>query len=344
MTIEERFMKRALDLAQLGKGRVSPNPLVGCVIVHNGQIIGEGFHQKYGGPHAEVNAVNAVEDQEKLKKATVYVSLEPCSHFGKTPPCSDLLIAKQVKKVVICNVDPNPLVAGRGIEKLKQAGIEVVDGVLAAEGNELNKCFFTSMTQQRPYVILKWAQTTDGFIARENYDSKWISNALSRKWVHKWRAEFDAIMVGTNTAQHDNPTLNVRSWQGENPVRVVLDKELRLNPALKLFDQTIPTICYNFQKDHQIENLIHVQLTNDDTLLPQILTDLHQRNYQSLFVEGGAKLLNAFIDQDLWDEARVFIGKQAFGKGIAAPKQSKSALETHELEGDYLKIYRNLKS
>lgn len=341
MTSEERFMKRALDLAQLGKGKVSPNPMVGCVVVHQGLIIGEGYHQQYGGPHAEVNAIQSVEDREKLNEATVYVSLEPCSHFGKTPPCADLLVESQVKKVVICNLDPNPLVAGRGIQKLRDAGIEVVEGVLAEEGHLINQAFFTFMSKKRPAIILKWAQTADGYVARDNFDSKWISNSLSRKWVHKWRAEVDAIMVGTNTAHYDNPKLNVRSWHGNHPLRVVLDKQLRLSNSLSLFDQSIPTVCYNLKKAESLHQLDYALLSNTECLLEEILADLYQRKCQSLFVEGGSKLLNTFISLDLWDEARVFKSLQSFGSGIPAPGINQPWVEERAVIQDRLYIYRN---
>ncbi|HEY1053815.1 MAG TPA: bifunctional diaminohydroxyphosphoribosylaminopyrimidine deaminase/5-amino-6-(5-phosphoribosylamino)uracil reductase RibD, partial [Emticicia sp.] len=230
--MEEKYMLRALQLAEIGRGQVSPNPMVGCVIVHNHEIIGEGWHQKYGSWHAEVNAVNSVQDPSKLTQSTVYVTLEPCSHFGKTPPCADLLVKHQVKKVIICNDDPNPLVAGKGIAKLRAAGIEVEQGLLAEKGRALNARFFTYVEKQRPYIILKWAETADGFIAGENYDPVKISNALSHKLAHKWRSEEDAIMVGTNTARYDNPKLNAREWQGtKNPVRIVLDKRLQLEQS-----------------------------------------------------------------------------------------------------------------
>ena len=341
MTSEERFMKRALELAALGVGQVSPNPMVGCVIEHQGQIIGEGYHQKYGEAHAEVNAINSVEQHKKLAESTVYVSLEPCSHFGKTPPCADLLVSKQVKKVVVCNLDPNPLVAGRGIKKLQEAGIEVSVGVLEEEGKLLNRAFLKSITQKRPYVVLKWAQTADGFIARKNYDSKWISNWLSRKLVHKWRAELDAIMVGTNTAKYDNPQLNVRSWSGKSPMRIVIDKHLKLNNELKLFDQSIPTVCYNFIKDESIENLSYVKLADAENILEQILAHLNELKIQTLFVEGGSQLLQSFIDQNLFDEARVFESGSFFGDGIAAPKLFSGIYERYELITDRLLIYRN---
>ena len=220
MVAPEIYMHRALELARNGAGKVSPNPMVGCVIVHNGTIIGEGWHQQFGGPHAEPNAIAAVNNQELLKDATLYVTLEPCAHFGKTPPCAHLIIEKQIPRVVVCNLDPNPLVAGKGIKLLKDAGIEVKTGILAQEGAFLNRRFFTYINHKRPFIILKWAETADGFVARENYDSKWISNALSRKLVHKWRTEEDAILVGKNTALYDNPQLTSRDWEGKNPISV----------------------------------------------------------------------------------------------------------------------------
>ncbi|MGM9510624.1 bifunctional diaminohydroxyphosphoribosylaminopyrimidine deaminase/5-amino-6-(5-phosphoribosylamino)uracil reductase RibD [Larkinella sp. GY13] len=237
-------MSRALELAKLGRGHVSPNPMVGCVIVHNQRIIGEGWHRQYGGPHAEVNAVRAVTDESLLPESTVYVTLEPCSHFGKTPPCADLLIAKRVKKVIVCNDDPNPLVAGKGLAKLRAAGIEVETGLLAERGRELNRRFFTFIEQQRPYLILKWAETADGFMAPADFRPIPISSPLSRQLVHKWRTEEDAIMVGTNTARHDNPQLNARLWSGRNPVRIVIDKHLQLPTSLHLFDGLQPTLVY----------------------------------------------------------------------------------------------------
>ncbi len=237
MTPDELFMQRAIELAQLGIGAVSPNPRVGCLVVHDNKIIGEGWHQKFGEAHAEVNAINSVKDLSLLKESTIYVNLEPCSHEGKTPPCSDLLIKHQVKKVVIANTDTNPLVAGRGVEKLKKAGIAIMTGVLEKEGRELNRRFFTFMEKKRPYIILKWAQTSDGFIAQKNFESKWITNELSRQLVHRWRSEEDAVLVGTRTASHDNPSLTVRDWSGRNPTRIVIDRFLRLNDKLQLFDK-----------------------------------------------------------------------------------------------------------
>lgn len=333
-------MHRALELARLGFGLVSPNPMVGCVIVHQDRIIGEGFHRQCGGPHAEVFAVEAVEDKEQLKEATVYVTLEPCSHYGKTPPCADLLVKHQVKKVVISNIDPNPLVSGRGIEILKKAGIEVETGLLESEGADLNKRFFKSILQKRPYVILKWAQTADGFIARSNYDSKWISNEFSRKLVHKWRSEEDAILVGKNTALYDNPMLNVRDWYGRNPIRIVLDKKLELDRNLNLFRQDIPTIVYNCQQSEKSKNLEFVSLPEDD-FLPALLNDLFLRDVRSVMVEGGARVMESFIEAGLWDEARVFTAPVSFGEGIRAPQLSKAIYDgEEEISGDRLTYFK----
>ncbi len=335
---DELFMIRALELAENGRGSVSPNPMVGCVIVHENAIIGEGYHQIYGGPHAEVNAVNSVENEELLKNSTVYVTLEPCAHWGKTPPCANLLVEKKVKKVVIAASDSNPLVGGKGIEILKNAGIEVEPSVLEKEARRQNRRFFTQIEKQRPYVILKWAQTHDGFVARDNFSSKWISGAQSRQLVHKWRAEEDAILVGKNTALHDNPSLNVRDWAGKNPVRIVLDSNLELSPELKLFDQSIPTICYNSIKTESSENLEFVNLGASFSVA-DILKDLQSRKIQSLIVEGGSKVLAKFIQGEFWDEARVFTGKPKFGTGIPAPILNQYPAETLSIGKDILNIY-----
>jgi diaminohydroxyphosphoribosylaminopyrimidine deaminase/5-amino-6-(5-phosphoribosylamino)uracil reductase len=338
MTQDEFYMLRALELARKGAGAVSPNPLVGCVIVCEDRIIGEGWHEKFGGPHAEVNAVQSVSQRELLREATLYVNLEPCSHTGKTPPCADLLIRESVKAVVVANVDPNPLVQGRGIEKLRAAGCEVRVGVLAGEGRELNKRFFTFFEKKRPYLILKWAQTRDGFIAHENYESKWISNEFSRQWVHQWRSVEDAILVGTKTAAHDNPQLSVREWSGRQPVRIVLDRFLRLPENLQLFDRTQATLCYNVLKHEEHPNLklIRVDETN---FLANVLDDLWHRQIQSVIIEGGAFTLQQFIDAGQWDEARIFEASLGFGKGIKAPalvgKQVYSTAQT----GDLLRVW-----
>ena len=314
------FMQRALQLARLGAGAVSPNPMVGCVIVHEGKIIGEGWHQKYGETHAEVNAVNSVLDKSILSESEIYVTLEPCSHFGKTPPCADLLIKYQVKKVYVCNHDSNPLVGGKGIEKLRQAGIEVETGLLENEGRTLNKRFFTFIEKERPYIILKWAETADGFIAKSNYEAVQISNLLSRRFVHKMRSDEDAIMVGKNTAIHDNPTLDTRFWTGKNAIRVVIDKQLNLPQNLHLFDNSQTTICFNCLIDKQIENNIFIKIPLNISIVEFIIKELYQRKVQSVIIEGGAILLQSFIDLRLWDEAIILKSRTILEKGISAPK------------------------
>lgn len=334
------FMLRALELAEFGRGAVSPNPMVGCVIVKDGFILGEGYHRKYGEAHAEVNAVNSVVNPADLKGSTVYVTLEPCAHFGKTPPCANLLVEKKVGKVVIAAVDSNPLVGGKGIEILKEAGIEVETGILEKEARWQNRRFFTQIEKKRPYVILKWAQTQDGFVARSNYSSKWISNFSSRQLVHKWRAEEDSILVGKNTAKYDDPSLNVRDWVGKDPVRLVIDSRLELPTDLKLFDHSISTICYNTQKSEKEENLEFVQL-GDSFSIKEILEDLQSRKIQSLIVEGGSFLLSSFLDSELWDEARVFTSHNKFQEGINAPRITKPATEIISVLNDQLATYYN---
>jgi len=331
-------MKRALELAVLGKGYVSPNPLVGCVVVHNNVIIGEGWHKKYGEAHAEVNAIDSVQDKSLLKESTVYVNLEPCSHFGKTPPCADLLIVHQVKKVVVANLDTNPIVSGEGVKRLRAAGIEVITGICEIEGRELNKRFFTFVEKQRPYIVLKWAETSDGFIAHENYDSKWISNEYSRQLSHKWRAEEDGVLVGTKTVFHDNPELTVRDWSGRNPVRIVLDRFLRLSDKLHVFDGSQKTICYNVLKHEEHKNLSLIRL-NEEDFINQLLVDLVKQKIQSVIVEGGATTLQIFMDAGLWDEARVFISNKGFGKGIKAPSLHGNLIAQESVFNDTLRIY-----
>ena len=331
------FMQRALELAERGKGQVRPNPLVGCVIVHEGKIIGEGYHEQYGGPHAEVNAIASVNDPQLLTEATAYVSLEPCSHWGKTPPCANLLVEKGIKSVVVATLDPNPLVAGKGVQLLRDAGISVTVGLLEQEERWQNRRFFCQQEKHRPYLILKWAQTTDRFVARENFDSKWISGTQSRQLVHQWRAEEQAILVGKNTALHDNPRLNVRDWSGNDPMRVVLDSKLELPANLHLFDQQIPTLCYNTLKNETLPNLEWVQLP--ELSLEALLADLQRRNIQSLLIEGGSQVLQQFLAADLWDEARVFTSPTTFGRGIAAPTLTQVPAETYAVGEDQLDVY-----
>ncbi len=337
--VDEFFMQRAMELALLGIGYVSPNPLVGCVIVSEGKIIGEGWHQKYGGPHAEVNAIRSVADKGQLEKSTVYVTLEPCSHFGKTPPCADLLIEHKVRKVIVANVDTNPVVNSGGLHKLRTAGTEVITGILDKQGRDLNKRFFTFVEKRRPYITLKWAETADGFIARRNFDSKWISDEFSRQLVHKRRSEEDAVLIGMRTAQHDNPELTVRDWSGRNPVRIVVDRFLRLNDRIKLFDGSQKTICYNVLKHEELNNLSLVRIDEED-FLTHLVHDLYRRNIQSVLVEGGAQTLQGFIQAGLWDEACVFISPQRFDDGIRAPEISGVLVTYDKVQNDWLKVLK----
>ena len=337
-------MMRCIELAKMGAGHVSPNPMVGCVIVNDNKIIGEGYHRKYGEAHAEVNAINSVASQEALKRSTIYVSLEPCAHFGLTPPCSDLIIEKQIPRVVIGSIDPFAKVAGKGIEKLMHAGIDVKVGILAAECAELNKRFFTFHEKKRPYIILKWAQTLDGFIdidrSKENFgEPTWISGKEALVSVHRLRAEEDAIMVGTNTAEKDNPSLNVRYCPGKNPLRIVVDKKLRLSHELHLFDDSTPTLVFNFIKSGKTKNTEYVKVAQDKHLLWEVLHVLHAKNCLSLIVEGGKQLLESFISEDLWDEAHVYTGNKTFKSGIAAPLLSIKPKSVQQIDGDKLECY-----
>jgi diaminohydroxyphosphoribosylaminopyrimidine deaminase/5-amino-6-(5-phosphoribosylamino)uracil reductase len=335
-------MYRAIELAKLGAGKVSPNPMVGCVIVNEGKIVGEGFHKIYGGPHAEVIAISSVKDPSTIKESDVYVSLEPCSHHGKTPPCTDLLIKYKVKQVYISCTDPNPLVSWKGIQRLKGAGIDVVEGILEEEGILVNKRFFTFQNKKRPYVILKWAQTADNFIARENFDSKWISNEYSRQLVHRWRVEEDAIMVGANTAIHDNPRLSARDWIGKDPIRILIDPNLKVPKANHLFDRTQKTIIYNHSIDQSDEIIDFVKLEKSD-FLKSVFNDLHRRNIMSVMVEGGAFLINKIVTENLWDEARVFRCNKTFGRGIKTPDLIDSYLvEKRNVFDDELLFFKHI--
>jgi diaminohydroxyphosphoribosylaminopyrimidine deaminase/5-amino-6-(5-phosphoribosylamino)uracil reductase len=338
--MDEKFIRRTFELADKGRGLVSPNPMVGCVIVKDDKIVSEGFHKKYGEAHAEVEAINAIEDKNLFNGATLYVNLEPCAHFGKTPPCADLIAKFPFKKVVICNLDPNPLVSGKGIEKIKAAGIEVEEGILSAAGRVFNRRFFTFIEKKRPYVILKWAETADGFVAKDDYSSKWISNENSRKLVHKWRSEEDSVMVGTNTAIYDNPKLNVRDWEGRDPIRIILDKNLRIPQTSFVYDKTQRTIFYNSIKEEVVDGIEYAKIKEAISLSGFLVGDLHVKNIQSVMIEGGARLLNEFIQTGLWDEIRIFKSKEVFEKGIESPGFSGKKILSKMIEDDELCIYR----
>lgn len=321
--------------------------MVGALLVHKNRIIGEGFTSPYGGAHAEVNAINSVADPELLKEATLYVTLEPCSHFGKTPPCSLLIIEKQIPKVVIGIRDPHDLVAGKGITQLKQAGCEVVVGVLEAECREHHKRFLTPLSQKRPYIVLKWAQTQDGFLAPDpqlrEKDPKpyWITNPLSRQRVHQWRSEEQAILVGTQTVLEDNPKLDVREWTGQNPIRVVLDRSLKIGAEHHVLDGSTKTIALTEQgkTPPQQENIVYLQIPFDDRLAQHICNALYDQKINSVLIEGGARTLSTFLKEGLWDEARVFTGNTRFGKGIPAPLPHGQLVGSEKLGTDTLNIY-----
>lgn len=347
MNTHKKYIKRCIELAQNGFGTTYPNPMVGSVIVYEGKIIGEGWHKKAGEPHAEVNAVQSVKDKSLLKKATIYVSLEPCSHFGKTPPCCDLIIANQIPNVVVGTVDPNEKVAGRGIKKLIENGANVTVGILEDECNELNKRFFTFHQKKRPYIILKWAESQDGFLAPEKEIDQerkpiWITNQYSRQLVHKWRTEEQAILVGTQTVIDDNPKLNTRDWSGNNPVRVVLDQNNRISKDSFVFNDSVKTIVFSKSENNiTTENTIYEKIDFSKNVVSQILDILYQHQIQSIIIEGGRQTLQSFIDSDLWDEARIFTGTNTFEKGTKAPIIQKRNIFKTTIQNDELLYIRN---
>ena len=349
MKIHEKYIKRCIELAKNGLNSARPNPSVGSVIVYKNVIIGEGYTSAYGGNHAEVNAINAVANKELLKDATLYVSLEPCNHFGKTPPCSDLIVSHNIKTVVIGCVDPFEKVAGTGIEKLKLNGCNVIVGVLEKECIAVNRRFFTYHTKKRPYIILKWAETKDGFIdVIRNEESEikpnWITQKYARQLVHKWRAEEDAILIGTNTAINDNPKLDVRDWIGNNPTRLILDRKLRIPKTHHIYNGTVKTIILTESKVASVDGVIFEEIDFSKNLLDEIVSILNKYEMQSLFIEGGRQTLQTFIDAGLWDEARIFIGNNSFKEGIKAPIISGKIISSKSIQSDLLRTIYNLDS
>jgi diaminohydroxyphosphoribosylaminopyrimidine deaminase / 5-amino-6-(5-phosphoribosylamino)uracil reductase len=325
MTNDLKYMHRCIQLAKLGAGYVAPNPMVGAVLVYEERIIGEGYHKGYGQAHAEVNCINSVSEEDKhlIPVSTLYVSLEPCAHYGKTPPCSTLIIHQGISKVVIGCRDPFKEVAGKGIEQLQNAGIDVTVGILENECKELNKRFLTFHTQHRPYIILKWAQTANGKIAASTDKRLLVTNEFTNRIVHKWRSEEMGILVGTNTAIIDNPELTNRLWSGRSPVRLIVDMQLRLSPSLKIFNQQQPTIIFNALRHDENGKVMYYQVTEDVSILYQILNASYQSNIQSIIVEGGAKLLQSFIDEWLWDEGRIITNEIFYiENGLSAPQLS----------------------
>lgn len=360
MSTDEKYMNTCIQLAKQGIGKVSPNPMVGCLIVNKGQVIGEGYHEQFGSPHAEVNAIESVTDKSLLKESTLYVNLEPCSHYGKTPPCADLIIEHKIPKVIIGCIDTFSEVSGKGIKKLKEAGIDVSVGILENKSKELNKRFFNFHNNKRPYIILKWAKTQDGFMdvdrkdtehiekliseANQKNDGKaynWITTDESKKLVHHWRTEVQAIMVGTKTALNDDPQLTVRDVEGANPLRIVLDLTLRLPDTLRVFDNSVPTIVFNHIKDERRDQLEFIQLKKEENLIDQILEILYQRKVQSILIEGGGQLLNTFIETNNWDEARVFTGIKEFKNGLLAPVLDKDPSTSLLFGDDHLDFFVN---
>lgn len=346
MNTNEFYIQRCLELAKKGLGTTYPNPLVGCVVVHDNKIIGEGWHIKAGDEHAEVRAIKAVKNQKLLKTSTLYVTLEPCSHYGKTPPCSDLIVEKKIPHIVIGTIDPFAKVSGLGMKKLLAAGRKVTLGVGEEECEKLNKRFFTFHRKKRPYVILKWAETQHGFMAPEKQakgDIFWITNPYSQQLVHKWRSEEQAILVGTTTALMDNPQLNVRHWQGENPTRVVIDKSLQLSDSLSLLDQTQPTVVFHedtLSRDNS-RNLTYIGLNFEKNFWLQVCNALYELHLQSIIIEGGYHTLKSLIEEDMWDEARVFVGQNLIDQGLKAPKLDRKATRSETIKGDTLNYYYN---
>lgn len=354
MTKDEKYMKRCLELAEMAIGNTAPNPLVGSVIVHNDKIIGEGYHRFYGGAHAETIAIEAVKNKELLAESTLYVNLEPCAHHGHTPPCSERIIKEGIPKVVIGMRDPSPKVSGKGLNILRNGGCRVIENVLEKESREINRRFLTFHERKRPYIILKWAQTLDGFIDKvrakdDPLQPHWITNDISKRLVHKWRTEEQAILVGANTTLKDNPRLNVREWHGANPLRLIIDRHLEVDEQFEMIYDTQPTIIFTDVNSDQSKSkrlceysaeIVRLNFAKD--LLKQIVDYLYNRNVLSLFVEGGEQTISGFFGQGFWDEARVFIGNKTFHSGIKAPDfPDQPIYEQGELQETRFYTFRN---
>ncbi|MFT5738087.1 MAG: diaminohydroxyphosphoribosylaminopyrimidine deaminase [Maribacter sp.] len=347
--MDEKFMRRCIQLAKNGLGTTAPNPMVGAVIVHNNLIIGEGYTSPFGGVHAEVNAIASVTRKEVLTQSTLYVSLEPCSHFGKTPPCADMIIEHNIQRIVVGLLDPHKKVAGKGIQKLKDAGCNVLVGVLEKECREHHKRFLTFHNKKRPYIILKWAETADGFIAPEKKlrntepEPYWITGKLSRQIVHKWRSEEQAILVGTTTVLEDNPKLDVRLWSGKSPIRVVIDKNLKVPPTYHVLDKKQKTFVFTSVKDtsQYIDGIDYIVLDEPQLNAEVICSQLYHLNIQSILIEGGTRTLQSFIDKNLWNEARIFKGPSLFKKGIKAPIISGTKVISKKIDQDDLIILQH---
>lgn len=342
------YMERCLQLAVLGSGFTAPNPMVGAILVHQGKIIGEGYHAKFGEAHAEVNCIRSVQEKDKhlIAESTLYVSLEPCAHTGKTPPCADLIIKEKIPLVVIGCRDPFPEVDGKGIEKLKSQGVKLIYPVLEENCRAINKRFLTFHGRKRPYIVLKWAQSANGKIAAENKKRILISNEYSNRIVHKWRTEEAGILIGSATAESDNPQLTARLWKGKNPVRIILDRNNNLSSSLNIFDRQVPTIMLNTKKESTEPNLRYKKINHPETTIKEILEGLYAENILSVLVEGGAKLLNLFFESDLWDELRIITNNSLqIDQGLAAPEIRHAVLTKKEdYFSDSIAYYKNVKS
>ncbi|MBL0355750.1 MAG: bifunctional diaminohydroxyphosphoribosylaminopyrimidine deaminase/5-amino-6-(5-phosphoribosylamino)uracil reductase RibD [Chitinophagaceae bacterium] len=339
-------MQRCLQLAKLGAGNVAPNPMVGSVLVHDDIIIGEGYHQQYGRAHAEVNCINSVSNENKtlIKNSTLYVSLEPCAHFGKTPPCADLIVAHKIPRLVIGCRDSYKEVNGKGIAILKTAGVEVMVGILEQQAKEINRRFITYHEKGRPYIILKWAQSSNLQIANADLSRVLISNEFTNRLVHQWRSEEASIMVGTNTALYDDPSLTNRYWQGKNPVRIVIDKTLKIPSTHQLLSGGGKTIVFNSLRQEESGTVIYRRINTATDVISQVLDQLYQMKIQSVLVEGGSKLLQSFIDGGCWDEARVITnGQLVIEDGVPAPVLCKqSHIRSESLLSDSIQYYKSL--
>lgn len=338
---DELYMARCIQIATNGLGNTYPNPFVGSVIVHQNQIIGEGFTSAYGGSHAEVNAINSVKNQNLLEDSTLFVSLEPCAHFGKTPPCCDLIIQKKIPRVVVGTLDPFAKVNGEGIKRMQANGIDVKVGILEKDCLELNRRFFTFHQKKRPYIILKWAETADAYFAPKSAEQKWITNVYSKQLVHWWRTQEQAILVGKNTALIDNPQLNARLINKHSPIRLLIDQHLQIPNDFHLYDQSVKSIIFNSIKDEIDDEIYFKQINFNQNILPQVLKILYQENIQSVIVEGGVKTLDAFIEQNIWDEARILSSNEFWNDGIKSPELKGSLLIQKTILNDKLRIIRN---
>lgn len=347
LVLSEKYMQRCFELARLGAGRTSPNPLVGAVLVHQDRIIGEGFHTQYGHPHAEVEAVRSVAEKDRhlIPASTLFVSLEPCSVHGRTPPCTDLIIKEKIPEVVISYIDHSPGVDGAGLAKLRKHGVKVIEGLLSKAGKLLCAPRNIFVTRHRPYIILKYATSANGYLGSVDGRPLWLTNAFSKRLVHRWRSEIDAIMVGTNTALYDNPRLNTRLFPGSSPIRIIPDRQLRLPQHLHIFDDSIPTLVFT-QKVAPTTQTAYTQTEfirlQEENFYDALLRELYRRNIQTLMVEGGRSLLDYFIQQELWDEARIFVTPHYLQEGLAAPQLDQSPFQLHQLQDDRLEIYYSL--